>query len=187
MDKTERKIFISFAIILGVVLLFVFSYVVYFSAKYPLKYSDSILLYADEYDIKPELVASVICAESRFDKDAVSKKGAIGLMQIKPSTAVFMAEDISENFDYNTLFESQVNIKIGCMYLDYLFDKFENEEVALASFNAGEGVVKRWLEDPRYSDDKKTLKFIPYKETREYVQKVQKAKGIYKSKLKSWQ
>ncbi len=185
MDKTERKIFISFATVLGVVFLFVSCYLVYFSAKYPLKYSDSILLYADEYDIKPELVASVINAESGFDKDAVSNKGAIGLMQIKPSTAIFIAEDMSEDFDYNMLFESQVNIKIGCRYLDYLFDKFENEEVALASFNAGEGVVKRWLEDERYSDDKKTLKYIPYEETRRYVQKVQNAKGIYKSKLKS--
>ena len=87
--------------------------------------------------------------------------------------------------DVKSLFESDTNIKIGCKYLSYLFDKFEDETVALASYNAGEGVVMRWLEDSRYSADKKTLKKIPYEETREYVAKVQKAKAVYKSKLKS--
>jgi soluble lytic murein transglycosylase len=143
------------------------------------------LLYSQEYDIKPELVASVINAESNFDKDAKSSKGAIGLMQIMPKTAVYIAGSDAGVIDVKSLFESDTNIKLGCKYLSYLFDKFEDETVALASYNAGEGVVMRWLEDSRYSADKKTLKKIPYEETREYVAKVQKAKAVYKSKLKS--
>ena len=77
MDKTERKIFISFASVLGGVLVMVIGTLAYFWLKYPLNYGDSIRLYADRFDLEPELVASVINVESGFDKKAISGKGAV--------------------------------------------------------------------------------------------------------------
>jgi soluble lytic murein transglycosylase len=104
-------------------------------------------------------------------------------MQIMPRTAVFVADMLGESVDTKALVQSDTNIKLGTKYLDYLQDKFQDETVVLACYNAGEGVVRSWLKDTKYSIDGKTLKFIPYKETREYVQNVQRGKEIYKSKL----
>ena len=183
MDKTEKNIFISFAVVLGCALVFVCLYLAYFLLKYPLNYVDSIKLYAKNSDIEPSLVASIINEESGFDKDVISNKGAIGLMQIMPKTAVFVAGMLGEKLDTESLVESGTNIKLGCRYLEYLQSKFDDEKVVLACYNAGEGVVSKWLADKRYSQDGKTLDFVPYKETREYIEKVQKGKEIYKSKL----
>ena len=183
MEKTERKIFITFSVILGGVFIFVCMYLAYFWLKYPLNYGDSIRLYADKFDIDPSLVASIINEESSFETNVVSNKGAVGLMQIMPRTAVFVADMLGESIDTKTLVQSDTNIKLGTKYLDYLQDKFQDETVVLACYNAGEGVVRNWLKDTRYSTDGKTLKFVPYKETREYIKNVQKGKEIYKSKL----
>lgn len=183
MDKTERKIFISFASVLGVVLVMVIGTLAYFWLKYPLNYGDSIRLYANRFDLEPELVASVINVESGFDKKAISDKGAVGLMQLMPKTALFVSGMLGENLEANSLINSDTNIRLGCKYLMYLGEKFEDEKTVLACYNAGEGVVKRWLSDSRYSDDGKTLKNIPYAQTREYVEKVLHGKEIYKSKL----
>lgn len=183
MSKVERKILISFSCILGGVLVFVCLYLAYFWVKYPLNYRDSINFYAQKYNIEPELIASVINAESSFDKDALSNKGAVGLMQIMPTTAIFVSDMLGENLDAKMLTQSDVNIKLGTKYLNYLQNKFQDEKVVLACYNAGEGVVSKWLADKRYSQDGKTLDFVPYKETREYIEKVQKGKEIYKSKL----
>ena len=183
MEKTEQKIFSIFCLILGGVLLFMSVYLVYFWLKYPLNYKDSIKLYASKFDLEPSLIASVINEESSFDKDAVSNKGAVGLMQIMPTTAVFVADMLGENIDTKKLINSDTNIRLGTKYLDYLQSKFQDEKVVLACYNAGEGIVSKWLKDNRYSKDGKTLYFVPYKETREYIQKVQKGKEIYKSKL----
>ncbi len=184
MTKTEKTIFITFSAILGSILVFTFCYVAYFWIKYPLNYRDSITLRSKQFNLEPELVASVINAESGFDKGAVSSKGAVGLMQLMPKTAVFVGDMLGENVDTKSLTQSDTNIKLGCCYLEYLKEKFEDEKVVLASYNAGEGVVSRWLADKRFSPDGKTLTEIPYKETREYIKKVQQGKSIYKNRLK---
>ena len=125
----------------------------------------------------------VINVESGFDKKAISDKGAVGLMQLMPKTALFVSGMLGENLEANSLINSDTNIRLGCKYLMYLGEKFEDEKTVLACYNAGEGAVKRWLSDSRYSDDGKTLKYIPYAQTREYVEKVLHGKEIYKSKL----
>lgn len=183
MEREEKNIFLTFTIILSVVLSFVAVLLVYNICSYPLKYKDSIIKYSSEFNLNPSLVASVINSESGFRKDVVSSKGAVGLMQLKPETAVYMADSLGEKLDTSTLTDSDTNIRLGCCYLEYLINKFENETVVLASYNAGEGVVARWLKDKSYSKDGKTLDYIPYKETQKYVNNVLSAKSIYQSKL----
>ncbi len=145
---------------------------------YPLKYEDSINKYSEKYNLDKYLVMGVISAESRFSEDAVSHKSAKGLMQLKDDTAYWCAEKYGIKGE---IYEAEVNIEIGCAYLRYLLDLFgEDTENALAAYNAGQGNVKKWLADTRFSTDGKNLDTIPYVETRDYVLRVQRRAQIYK-------
>ena len=149
-------------------------------ALYPLKYESSIVEYSQKYNLDKYLVMGVISAESRFSEDAVSSKSAKGLMQLKDDTAYWCAEKYGIEGE---IYEAEVNIEIGCAYLRYLLDLFgQDTENALAAYNAGQGNVKKWLADERYSNDGENLHTIPFAETREYVERVEKRMKIY-SKL----
>ena len=166
-------------IVLGI---FVYLGVMYF--LYPIKYKDEIKKYSSEYRIESELVASLINAESGFDENAISSKGAIGLMQIMPSTAEWVASLIGVEYKDEYLKNPDYNIMIGCYYLKYLKNKFDDRIVILCAYNAGEGVVSSWLNDTNYSYDGKTLDNIPYKSTNVYVKKILSSIDIYRKKLK---
>ena len=71
------------------------------------------------------------------------------------------------------------NVMVGTKYLAYLYNMFGDMETAIAAYNAGLGNVRDWLADERYSDDGKTLKDIPFAETRNYVRRVREAIDIY--------
>ncbi len=145
---------------------------------YPLKYEESIDEYSAKYGLDRYLVMGVISAESRFSEDAVSHKSAKGLMQLKDDTAYWCAEKYGIGGE---IYEAEVNIEIGCAYLRYLLDLFGNDtENALAAYNAGQGNVKKWLADSKYSSDGKNLDKIPYVETSDYVLRVQRRAKIYK-------
>jgi len=153
---------------------------IYAALTHPLKYKNEIITYAKENDLPPALIASVINVESSFNENAKSNKNAIGLMQIKLSTANYINElKNSEKIDENELFMTSVNIRIGTEYLKYLMDKFEDINTSLAAYNAGETRVKSWLNSGIYSTDGKTLMYIPYEETRNYVKKVNKNLKYY--------
>ncbi len=171
-------IFVTIAIV-GIYLFLCLSYILY-----PIKYKDTILLYSSKYNIKSNLIASLINAESSFNSDAVSKKGAIGLMQIMPSTAQWLAGKLEIEYSEDLLFDPDYNIKIGTFYLAYLSTKFSDTKTMLCAYNAGEGVVLKWLEDEEYSKDGETLDKIPYTETQAYVKKVEKGLKIYEKKLR---
>ena len=152
--------------------------------RYPLAYSSNIEKYAEKFDLEPELVASVIFAESSFRKNIVSKKGAIGLMQILPSTAQEVANKLQiEDYKNELLYNADMNILIGCCYLRTLIDKFGNEELALLSYNAGPTTVIRWLRNEKYSNDGKKITSIPYSETRNYLKKINNAKKHYQKRF----
>ncbi len=129
--------------------------------------------------VAQSLVYAVIRAESGYREDAVSRVGAVGLMQVRPSTAEFICGREGIMFENDRLLEGDYNIAIGTRYLLYLFARFENEDTALAAYNAGEGTVRTWLEDERFSSDGISLKVIPYEETAGYVKKIRKFKKIY--------
>ena len=148
---------------------------------YPKKYEASVKKYARMYDIDEELIFSVIKAESDFDKSAVSKKGAVGLMQIMEDTAAWVSDRIGiSDFSKDNLFLPDKNIEIGAYYLSYLLDLYDDDvKCALAAYNAGLGNVDEWLKDTQYSPDGKTLQKIPFPETEKYVKKAQRYIKIY--------
>jgi soluble lytic murein transglycosylase-like protein len=116
-------------------------------------YSESIRQEARRFDVDPGLVQAVIAAESNFDPKAVSPKGARGLMQLMPATAT--------RFGVKDVFDPAQNIAGGVAYLRYLLDMFEGDLVlALAAYNAGEGIVQSRGGLPNY------------RETRDYVDRV---------------
>lgn len=155
-----------------------------FEYLYPMKYSQEIISYAEIYNVDSALVASVINTESNFDEKAKSKKGAIGLMQIMPSTAEWVAGKIGLEYNEENLYNGNYNIEIGTFYLSYLNSYFNDEKLALCAYNAGIGNVKSWLANEEYSTDGKSLAKIPYNETKNYLIKVYKNYHYYKNKYK---
>ena len=147
---------------------------------YRLVYPELIAQNAGERQLDPYFVAAVIHVESANDPKALSYRGALGLMQIMPDTGEWIAGKLGETFDAAALTEPEQNIRYGCWYLEFLFERFENSDTVAAAYNAGHNAVRRWLEDPAYSSDGVTLKDIPYEETRNYVEKVKRAYEKYK-------
>ena len=111
---------------------------------------------AERHSVDPALVRAVIETESNWNAGAISRKGAVGLMQLIPTTA--------QRFGVNDLYSPQQNIDAGVRYLKTLLERYNgNLELALAAYNAGEGAVDRAHGIPRF------------RETRDYVQRVQSA------------
>ncbi len=145
---------------------------------YPIKYEKEINFYADFYKLDRGYVYSVINTESKFNKDAKSNKGALGLMQITPQTADYIAS--MKGVEVYNLYDTSTNIEFGCYYLRYLFDKFSNYTTVTCAYNAGEGNVILWLRNKEYSENGITITKIPFPETKEYVTKVKKSFKKYK-------
>jgi peptidoglycan lytic transglycosylase len=153
----------------------------------PLRHEDIILQQAREKGLDPALVAAVIYAESHFRDGQTSPAGALGLMQITPETARYIARKSGGTaFVIGDLSTPQVNIAYGAYYLRYLLRRYGgNEAVALAAYNAGEGNVDRWIAEARARDRALTIDAIPYAETRSYVTRVRDAKREYVSSYAS--
>ncbi len=150
---------------------------------HPHDYSAYISQYSAEYNVPEPVIYAVIKVESNFDPRARSDAGAMGLMQMMPKTFEWLTgeEHLGENLNKSELYDPEVSIKYGTYYLNYLYKKFNYDwDVALAAYNGGEGNVRKWLRDGRYSDDGKTLKDIPFEETKNYVKKVNREIAAYK-------
>lgn len=145
----------------------------------PLEYTDIVEKYAAEYELDEALVFAVIKTESNFISDALSHANAHGLMQITEETFVWLQTKTGEKHELEILFDPDINIKYGCLFLSMLIDEFEVIDTALAAYNAGRGAANKWLQDNELSDDGINLKHIPYPETRHYVHKVNNALEWY--------
>lgn len=163
----------SAALLLCIVLCITVLYLVYI----PKKYGELVSGYAAEYGVEEDLVFAVIRAESNFRADAVSTAGAQGLMQLMPSTARFISECVGEDLDVDV---PEDNIRMGIWYIAYLQKKFAGPAEVLAAYNAGEGAVRQWLKDERFSRDGVSLQTIPIAETKKYVSRVKKFYNYYK-------
>lgn len=168
-----KKYFLFCLISLFIVILFVlFNFVLF-----PHNYQKYVEKYSKEYGLDSAFVYSIIKAESNFDRNAKSKSGAIGLMQIMPTTARWVAGEFDEYFDELNLYNPQINIKYGCFYLNYLFNKFNDLKIVICAYNAGETVVRNWLDDNGNLIEEK----ISYGETRNYLKKVLEYYDVYKN------
>ena len=150
--------------------------------RYPLpeEYRPYIASAAAEFGLPEDLLCGVIWCESRFRADAESSAGACGLMQMTRETfgEVLWRLDLPADAD---IFDPALNIRCGAFYLNRLCGLYGGAlDTALAAYNAGMGNVNRWLDDPQYSDDGKTLREIPFAETAAYLQRVQAARETYR-------
>lgn len=145
---------------------------------YPIKYTDEIISAADRYGLDRFLVAAVVNTESSFRPDAVSQDGAVGLMQLLPSTAEWIAFRRGETFSEEMLYDPETNLDYGCWFLNYLIDRYDGSvRHALIAYNAGFGRLDEWLKTGAVENGE--LKEIPYAETRNYVDRVFKYQKIY--------
>lgn len=175
-SRRVLKCFATFAVI-GTVII---SFIIAISLIYPTRFFSTIQKYAEEYHLKPELVCAVIHAESKYDREAVSPKGASGLMQLTESTASWLAKESGlKEFTYDQIFDQEINIRLGCYYLNKLENQYGDIRVALCAYNAGSGNVDNWLKNPDYSSDGKTLNHIPFSETENYLKRVENNQKIY--------
>lgn len=150
---------------------------------YPKEYSELVVKYAKVYEIDEELIYALIKAESKFNENAVSNKGALGLMQLMESTASEVATKLNIELRQDNLTEDilvpDTNINLGTKYLADLITKYGNIELAVAAYNAGIGTVDKWIEDGTILLDGSDIENIPYDETNNYVRKVMRDYGIY--------
>lgn len=165
--KRILSLFIVFVIIIYVILPFGLKLL------FPYYNKETIEFYASQNRLDPLFVAAVIRVESRFDSMAESNKGAKGLMQLMPETAMWICEQINVPYEEQKLYEPEYNIRLGCWYLANLREEFSNNtNLVLAAYNGGRGNVKKWMDEGLWLGDEKNIDKIPFKETRDYVQKV---------------
>ena len=164
-----------------VLVIFFIGLVTVFFRLFPLKYTAEIRKYASKYGLKDYMVASVINIESGFDKNAESYAGAMGLMQLKLSTASDMARNTDIVITNDNIYDVDINIEMGCKYIAYLLKMFDGNEVnALASYNWGLQNVKDWIGAGNV-DKNGTITEIPVRETEMYLKKYKVCKYIYSS------
>ena len=143
--------------------------------RYPLHYASIVRTHSRNYHLDPAFLAAVIYQESKFDASARSGSGAVGLMQLTPGTARGNAIRTGGSaFRVSDLTDPDINIRYGCWYLQHLFQKYGDERLVLAAYNAGQGNVDRW---------RARGEGIQFAETKAYVERVEDLKAIYR---KAW-
>ncbi len=121
--------------------------------RYPLRYEQIVRGHARNYRLDPALLAAVIYQESKFRADAKSSSGAIGLMQLRPDTAKGIAiRTGGSRFQTSDLYDPEINVRYGSWYLRHLLDKYQDEKLALAAYNAGQHNVDTWRSKERGSN-----------------------------------
>lgn len=148
---------------------------------FPPGFSDEVAANAEKNSLSPSLIHAVIREESSYRVDAVSRAGAIGLMQIMPSTGSNMAKETGFR-DYTTqsLYRPETNITLGSLYLKRLIEANKgNLPLAIASYNAGPNAVSAWISRYGTEEMDEFIEKIPYSETRNYVKRVLRSYELY--------
>ena len=157
---------------------------------YPIGYQSTIQVAASESNVDPLLVASVVRTESKFKPTDVSHAGAIGLMQLMPQSATWIAQQMAATgisipygADSSTakLAEPTLNIRLGSWYIHYLTKQFDGNQIAaVAAYNAGPKRVSEWLSDGVWNGRLEDIERIPVGETRHFVDRVFYNYDLYK-------
>ena len=145
-----------------------------FSLRFPMPYKAQVLEHAQARKLDPSLIYGVMRRESLFDPLARSSVGALGLMQLMPSTARHVASSLGMKRPRKSdILRVENNIRFGTQYLRNVMNRFDNNvALAAAAYNAGPGNVKRWLPRDQTMPADLWVETVPYKETRNYVQAV---------------
>ena len=145
---------------------------------YPFPYRSTVENYSARWKVDKFLAIAVMKVESNFSEAAQSQSGAVGLMQIMPETAAWIAYQLGEQpkeiaADIKNLHDPETNIRYGTWYLAELESEFKgNDVLALAAYNAGRGNVHEWIEKNNWGENFSDIDKIPYAETRDYVKRV---------------
>lgn len=137
---------------------------------YPVHYADLLEASATRHGVDPALAAAVARCESGWNPDAASSAGAVGLMQVMPSTAEELAQmGVVDAAAYpaDDLYDPAVNIEYGCAYLGVLEGELGDADEVICAYNAGLGAVQGWLAEGGSIADK-----VKYQETRDYLERV---------------
>lgn len=180
--KLRIKAFFTVVIILAISYFGIAEYVKrniqYENIRYPLKYTHEVEKYSEIYGVNQEIIYATILCESGFDAGALSNKNAVGLMQITPETFEWLCTKTGEDSEKMDISDPETNIKYGTFFLSMLYDEFGDAKIAHAAYNAGRGRIKEWLKNSEYYKDGE-LYYIPFSETRNYVEKIRKATEKY--------
>lgn len=149
---------------------------------YPQKYMEQVETASQCYGVEESLIYAVIRTESGFREEVESHAGAIGLMQLMPSTFEWLqsSQDGVVTMTSSSLYDPDINVDYGTCLLRILLDKYDgNISTAVAAYNAGSSNVDSWLTNPSYSPDGLTLASVPYEETEKYVERVENTRNMY--------
>lgn len=152
------------------------------NAAYPTVYLPAIRALSGAR-VDPYLAAAIIREESQYDARAVSRVGAIGLMQLMLGTAQAVAQQIGgpATVARNDLFDHETNIRFGVRYLEQLIEQFKGNLIhAVAAYNAGPPVVSKWIQKFGDKEPDEFVELIPYQETRQYVRRVLRSYREYR-------
>jgi len=140
---------------------------------YPAAFWEEVENASAKNEIDPYLVLSVMREESRFEPRVSSPAGALGLMQLMPETAEFLAKTLNITISgIEGIYSVETNIQLGAFYLKKLLGEFGSVPLALAAYNAGETAVRGWIEAGRYESPDEFIEDIPYGETKNYVKRI---------------
>ncbi len=141
-----------------------------YKLAYPIYYENSINKYALQYKLSPYLILALVKEESAFNSRAQSSVGAMGLMQLMPSTARLMDPNLKNS---EALFDVEYNISLGTKYFAHLMEIFNgNEALCVLAYNSGPNAVKNWLNSTKSTDFDEFVENVPYSETANYIKKV---------------
>lgn len=179
--RFNRKIAIPLIAALCAVVVLNFAYKIIMKRLYPLKYSDLVEHYSNEYNLDKMLVYAVIKCESNFDPNAVSSANAKGLMQLMDDTFEWVQtkDDTDQKLDASALYDPQTNIKYGTLLLSLHLNEFSDPATALAAYHAGRGRVNEWIKNDKIQKRSDGNCSVPYKDTEAYIKRVLKVKEIY--------
>ena len=144
--------------------------------SHPRKYQDFVTQYAAEYGVPEAVIYTMLKVESNFDSTKHGEHDKIGLLQLTPALYVRLATEAHDaEMNAAALYDPDTNIRYGTYYLSYLYQRYGNWDAALAAYNGGLGNADDWVDE----NGKLSVNDIPFRETRNYVKKVNWARGKY--------
>lgn len=153
--------------------------------RFPLAHSALVEKYAEKYQVNPALIFAIIRQESTFRKKVKSNAGALGLMQVIPSTARKMSRIYKIPLgSMRQMYQAKTNLKIGTAYVSHLSKRFNQHPILIAAaYNAGPRQVNYWLKKFPETDTDLWIETLPWNETRNYLKNITSFYVVYQYRL----